>query len=121
MDLEQLITVAHRIDDLLCLIERTPGSADARTSAALDKAVAELRAALTRPTTHGPEPSSRLVISRRAGELLWIGDEIQVEVTDLQSHLNQVRLAVMAPRRYRVDREEVRTRRLAEKASRRRS
>lgn len=49
-----------------------------------------------------------LVLTRRIGESLKIGDDITVTI--LGVHGNQVRLGVEAPRHVRVDREEVRAR-----------
>ena len=49
-----------------------------------------------------------LVLSRRLGEVLKIGDDI--ELTILGVNGNQVRLGVTAPRHVAVDREEIRAR-----------
>lgn len=50
-----------------------------------------------------------LVLSRRLGETILIGDEIQVTVVAVQG--KKVRLAISAPPYVPVDREEVRERR----------
>lgn len=49
-----------------------------------------------------------LVLSRRLGEVLKIGDDI--EVTILGINCNQVRLGVAAPKHVAVDRAEIRAR-----------
>ncbi|WP_018865089.1 carbon storage regulator CsrA [Thioalkalivibrio sp. ARh3] len=49
-----------------------------------------------------------LILSRRPGERLLIGDEIEVEVLGVKG--NQVRVGITAPDDMRVDREEVRRR-----------
>ncbi len=46
-----------------------------------------------------------LVLTRRTGESIRIGDEVSVRVVDIQG--NQVRLAIEAPREIPVHREEV--------------
>ncbi len=46
-----------------------------------------------------------LIITRRAGEKVMIGDDIVVEVMEIVG--NQVRLGVRAPRSVRVYREEI--------------
>jgi carbon storage regulator len=50
-----------------------------------------------------------LVLSRRLGETIVIGDEIQVTVVAVQG--KKVRLAISAPPYVAVDREEIRVRR----------
>jgi carbon storage regulator len=50
-----------------------------------------------------------LVLSRRLGETIMIGDEIQVTVVAVQG--KKVRLAIAAPPYVPVDRQEVRERR----------
>jgi carbon storage regulator len=52
-----------------------------------------------------------LVISRRIGEEVVVGPDVRIRVVSL--HGNQVRLAIEAPESVRVDREEVRARRLS--------
>jgi carbon storage regulator len=54
-----------------------------------------------------------LILSRKEGETLKIGDDIEVRV--LSRHGNQVRLGITAPKSMRVDRSEVRERIEAEK------
>ena len=49
-----------------------------------------------------------LILTRRIGETLMIGDDIQVVVLGVKG--NQVRLGVQAPANVSVDREEVRQR-----------
>ena len=49
-----------------------------------------------------------LVLSRRIGEALKIGDDVEVTVLGVQG--NQVRLGVAAPRHVAVDRAEIRAR-----------
>ena len=49
-----------------------------------------------------------LILTRRIGETLMIGDDIQVVVLGVKS--NQVRLGVQAPANVSVDREEIRQR-----------
>ena len=46
-----------------------------------------------------------LILSRRAGEALRIGDDIEVQVMSING--NQVRLGIKAPREIAVDREEI--------------
>lgn len=52
---------------------------------------------------------TNLVMTRRRGETIVIGDGIEVTVVEVLS-LNKVRLAVRAPQSVPVDREEVRRR-----------
>ena len=47
-----------------------------------------------------------LILTRRIGETLHIGDDITVTVLDVKG--TQVRVGVVAPKDVRVDREEVR-------------
>tara|TARA_Y100000310_G_C20700807_1_gene829695 strand:- start:4628 stop:4903 length:276 start_codon:yes stop_codon:yes gene_type:complete len=49
-----------------------------------------------------------LVLTRRIGETIKIGDDIDVTVLDIQG--GQARIGIDAPREVRVDREEVRER-----------
>lgn len=49
-----------------------------------------------------------LILTRRTGETLCIGDEVTVTVLGAKG--NQVRIGVNAPKDVRVDREEVRQR-----------
>ena len=53
-----------------------------------------------------------LILTRRIGETLKIGDDITVTVLDVKG--TQVRVGVVAPKDVRVDREEVRRRIVAE-------
>jgi carbon storage regulator len=54
-----------------------------------------------------------LMLSRRAGEVIRIGDDIWVTIVAVDGA--QVRVGVVAPKQIRVDREEVRERRDAER------
>ncbi len=54
-----------------------------------------------------------LILTRRVGESLMIGDEVTVTVLGVKG--NQVRIGVQAPKNVIVDREEIRQRRDAEK------
>ena len=56
-----------------------------------------------------------LILARRAGETLVIGDDVTVTVLGVKG--NQVRIGVNAPKDVRVDREEIRKRIDAELAS----
>ena len=49
-----------------------------------------------------------LILTRRIGETLQIGDDITVTVLDVKG--GQVRVGVVAPKDVRVDREEIRRR-----------
>lgn len=49
-----------------------------------------------------------LILSRRVGESLCIGDDVIVTVMAIKG--NQVRIGVNAPKNVRVDREEIRAR-----------
>lgn len=53
-----------------------------------------------------------LILTRRVGETLCIGDDVQVTV--LGSKGNQVRIGVSAPADVAVDREEIRAKKTAE-------
>lgn len=55
-----------------------------------------------------------LILTRRVGETIMIGDNITVTVLGVKG--NQVRIGVNAPKEVRVDREEVRARIEAERA-----
>jgi carbon storage regulator len=57
-----------------------------------------------------------LVLSRRQGETIVIGDHIEVTVTQLSR--NRVVLRIAAPEQVCVDRSEVRARKLASPAAR---
>jgi carbon storage regulator len=54
-----------------------------------------------------------LILTRRVGETLMIGDDVSVTVLGVKG--NQVRIGVNAPKDVIVDREEIRQRRDAEK------
>lgn len=56
-----------------------------------------------------------LILTRRVGETLMIGDDIKVTVLGVKG--NQVRIGVDAPRDVTVDREEIHLRRVAELGS----
>jgi carbon storage regulator len=56
-----------------------------------------------------------LILTRRVGEAIMVGDEVQVIVLGVRGSL--VRNGITAPQDMRVDREEVRERIDAEKAS----
>lgn len=56
-----------------------------------------------------------LILTRRVGESINIGDEITVTVLGVKG--NQIRIGVAAPKSMRVDREEVRQRIDAEKSA----
>jgi carbon storage regulator len=56
-----------------------------------------------------------LIIQRRPLEKIMIGDDIVVTILGVRG--NQVRVGIAAPKSVRVDREEVRERILAERAS----
>lgn len=55
-----------------------------------------------------------LILTRRIGESLMIGDEVTMTVLGVKG--NQVRLGVEAPKNVIVDRKEIRQRRDAEKS-----
>ena len=56
-----------------------------------------------------------LVITRRIGEVLCIGDDIRIKITDVSGCA--VRLGISAPREIPVDRLEIRERKDLEKAN----
>lgn len=56
-----------------------------------------------------------LILTRRVGEAVIIGDDVTVRVIEVRGM--QVRIGIDAPREVRVDREEVRERINAEKAT----
>lgn len=56
-----------------------------------------------------------LVLTRREGETLCIGDDVRVTV--IQTQRGQVKLAIEAPREVSVDRLEVRERKMTEVAA----
>lgn len=56
-----------------------------------------------------------LILSRNIGQVVHIGDDIEVTVVAVQGH--QVRLGISAPREVVVDREEVANRKERERAS----
>jgi len=58
-----------------------------------------------------------LILTRRVGEVLCIGDAITVTVLGVKG--NQVRMGVAAPRNVIVDREEIAERKAREKAEQR--
>jgi len=51
-----------------------------------------------------------LILTRRAGEVIKIGEDVEVEVLGIKG--NQVRIGVKAPKETRVDREEIARRRI---------
>lgn len=53
-----------------------------------------------------------LILTRRVGETIMIGNDVTVKVMGVNG--GQVRIAIVAPKAIRVDREEVRTRIVAE-------
>jgi len=53
-----------------------------------------------------------LVLSRKQGEVIFIGDDIKITVLGIDG--GKVRMGIEAPRSMRVDREEVRQRVLAD-------
>lgn len=54
-----------------------------------------------------------LILTRRQGETLYIGDDVTVTV--LGSKGNQIRIGIHAPKDVEVDREEIRVRKQLEK------
>ena len=56
-----------------------------------------------------------LVLTRRVGEQIAIGDDICLTVVAIQG--DRVRLGIAAPKETRVDRQEIHERRIAEKDS----
>jgi len=57
-----------------------------------------------------------LILTRREGEIVCIGDDVQVVIVGIKG--NQVRLGITAPKDVIVDREEIREKRLAEEKAR---
>lgn len=57
-----------------------------------------------------------LILTRKAGEAIRIGEEITVTVLEVRG--TQIRLGVAAPKSITVDREEVAKRKLAERETR---
>lgn len=51
-----------------------------------------------------------LIVTRRAGERIMIGDEVEVTVMGVEG--TQVRLGIQAPKHITVDREEIAIRRI---------
>jgi len=49
-----------------------------------------------------------LVLTRKPGEAIFIGDDIKLTILDITR--NQVRLGIVAPKAIEVDREEIRAR-----------
>ena len=56
-----------------------------------------------------------LVLTRRVGETIVIGDDIRITVVQVDRS-NSVRLGILAPKEVRIDREEIRERIEREKA-----
>lgn len=56
-----------------------------------------------------------LIIGRRAGESIWIGDEIEIKVVDVSP--SRVSLGMDAPRQLRIRRGEVREAEAANRAA----
>lgn len=54
-----------------------------------------------------------LILTRRPGETLKIGDNIEVTVMEVNG--NQVRIGINAPRNVAIDRQEIRVRKDAER------
>lgn len=54
-----------------------------------------------------------LILTRRAGEVLKIGGDVEVTVMEVNG--NQVRIGIKAPRHISVDRSEIRDRKDAER------
>ncbi len=52
-----------------------------------------------------------LILTRKAGQVIKIGDEIEVTVTSVQD--GQVRIAISAPKHIAVDRSEIRAAKIA--------
>ena len=57
-----------------------------------------------------------LVLTRHPGETVCIGEDVKFSVLDVRG--NQVRIGIQAPREVRVDREEIRARKDAERMAR---
>lgn len=51
-----------------------------------------------------------LILTRRVGEVLCVGDDVKVTVMGVKG--NQVRIGIEAPKELSVDREEIRERKL---------
>lgn len=58
--------------------------------------------------------SGLLVLTRRQGESIIIGEEGDIKITVLSVNRNQVKIGVIAPKQISVDREEVFTRKQKE-------
>ena len=56
-----------------------------------------------------------LVLSRKVGDVIYIGEEVTIEVVEIRT--DKVRLGIDAPKHVRVDRHEVRAARLADEKS----
>lgn len=52
-----------------------------------------------------------LVLSRKVGESIWIGEDIEIRVEDIDR--NRVRVSLLAPREVLIERAELRAKRLA--------
>ena len=53
-----------------------------------------------------PRVATGLVLSRKVGESIWVGDDVRVTVTQIQGDV--VRLCFDAPTDVEIDREEIR-------------
>ena len=58
-----------------------------------------------RPARVAKRPQTMLILTRRVGEVLMIGDEVAVTVLSIKG--NQVRIGVRAPKHVTVHREEI--------------
>lgn len=58
-----------------------------------------------------------LTLWRRIGERILIGDNIVLTVVEITQRAGKVRIGIEAPREIEVDREEVRARKLEERAN----
>ena len=58
-----------------------------------------------------------LILTRRVGQSIYIGNDIVVTVTGVDGRGNQVRIGIKAPPNMAVDREEIAERKRREKAS----
>jgi carbon storage regulator len=67
--------------------------------------IAFFRATLQSLDSHTNAKLNMLILTRRAGEALRIGDDIEVTVMAVNG--NQVRIGIKAPRDVAVDREEI--------------
>ena len=56
-----------------------------------------------------------LILSRRVGQSIFIGDDIEVRIQQVDGRSGAVRVGIKAPREVEVDREEIRMRRNREK------